>query len=76
MALNKFIPSSPDKNLKKDEDTSLAKFGHLNAIIDYINENNLAEVSITGPVVTETITSNATLAVKINGVSYKILLRS
>jgi hypothetical protein len=76
MALNKFIPTSPDVNLKKDEDTSLAKFGHLNAIVEYINSNNLANVSITGPVTTEAVVSDATLGITIDGVEYKLLLKA
>ncbi len=29
----KFVPLSPDPYLKKDEDMTLAKFGHLNRIL-------------------------------------------
>lgn len=35
--LNKFFPKSPDAALKKDPDMSLAKFGHLNILVDAIN---------------------------------------
>jgi len=35
--MKKFNPKSPDSFLKKGADMSLAKFGHLNAIIDNIN---------------------------------------
>lgn len=40
MALNKFIPNSPDENIKTDSDMATAKFGHLNTIVDYVNENS------------------------------------
>jgi hypothetical protein len=36
--LDKFIPQSPDKFLRKEEDMAPAKFGHINAIVDKINE--------------------------------------
>ena len=35
--MEKFIPQSPDSYLKKDADMSLAKFGHLNAMLLLIN---------------------------------------
>jgi hypothetical protein len=44
--MEKFIPKSPDKFLKKDADMALAKFGHLNAIVDKINETLYTEVAI------------------------------
>lgn len=37
--MDKFIPQSPDKLLKKDADMSLAKFGHINAIVDQVTAN-------------------------------------
>ena len=37
MALNKFIPTSPDENIKTDSDMATAKFGHLNRLVDDIN---------------------------------------
>jgi len=36
--MEKFIPQSPDPYLKKDADMSLAKFGHINAMLLLINE--------------------------------------
>ena len=36
--LDKFIPQSPDKFLRKDEDMHLAKFGHLNELVRKVNE--------------------------------------
>lgn len=38
MRLRKFFPKSPDKFLKKDEDMAQAKYGHINVIVDKINE--------------------------------------
>lgn len=35
--MEKFVPQSPDPFLNKDEDMSLAKFGHINAIVDELN---------------------------------------
>ena len=37
MALNKFTPSSPDPNITRDSDLTVAQFGHLNALIDNLN---------------------------------------
>ena len=35
--MEKFIPQSPDPYLNKDADMSLAKFGHINAMLLLIN---------------------------------------
>lgn len=37
MAINNFKPVSPDLNIQSDADTTLVKFGHLNALVDDIN---------------------------------------
>jgi hypothetical protein len=37
MALDKFIPLSPDPDLNAGSDMTVAKFGHLNTIVDYLN---------------------------------------
>jgi hypothetical protein len=37
MALDKFIPLSPDPDLNVGSDMTLARFGHLNQVVDYIN---------------------------------------
>jgi len=39
--MKKFNPKSPDDNLLKGPDMSLAKFGHLNTIIDNINKTTI-----------------------------------
>lgn len=38
--MEKFVPQSPDPFLNKDADMSLAKFGHINAIVDELNGTN------------------------------------
>jgi len=38
--MKKFNPKSPDSFLEKGADMSLAKFGHLNAIVNGINKTN------------------------------------
>ena len=54
--INKFVPSSPDLFLNDDPDMSLAKFGHINAIVNEVNKvtGNTAVVTqttgITSPV--------------------------
>ena len=46
MALSKFIPLSPDPFIIKDADMSLAKFGHINAIVDAVNTLESSVTSI------------------------------
>lgn len=41
MALEKFIPSSPDLDIREDSDLATAKFGHLNRLVDDINAGGL-----------------------------------
>jgi hypothetical protein len=49
MALNKFIPLSPDPNITRDSDMGMAQFGHLNTIVDYLNGTNaLTDIKIAG----------------------------
>jgi hypothetical protein len=35
--MDKFTPKSPDSFIKKDEDATLAKFGHINALVEEVN---------------------------------------
>ena len=37
MAINKFYPTSPDPNITTDSDMTVAKFGHLNKLVEDIN---------------------------------------
>jgi len=39
MPLQRFIPSSSDRYISNDKNQGAVKFGHLNAVVDYINEN-------------------------------------
>ena len=64
MALQRFIPTSPDLNITTDSDMATAKFGHLNAVVDYIN-NELAYV--TPFVVTSSTTGLPTLQILNDG---------
>ncbi len=49
MALNKFIPLSPDPNITRDSDMGMAQFGHLNTIVDYLNGTNaLGDLKLDG----------------------------
>ena len=45
--INKFSPVSPDTFLKAGSDMALAKFGHLNAIVDAYNTLDTASTAIT-----------------------------
>jgi hypothetical protein len=44
--INKFSPVSPDTFLKAEKDMALAKFGHLNAIVDAYNTLDTAVTAI------------------------------
>jgi hypothetical protein len=48
MSLEKFFPTSPDLNIREESDMSLAKFGHLNTIVEYINGNNSTGLKLSG----------------------------
>jgi hypothetical protein len=37
MSIEKFFPTSPDLNIREESDMTLAKFGHLNTLIDNLN---------------------------------------
>lgn len=51
--INKFVPLSPDPYLNTDADMSLAKFGHINSIVDYLADS--LKLATTGPL-TATLT--------------------
>jgi len=44
--MNKFVPMSPDPYIKKDGDQELAKFGHLNAIVNVLNNQALSQTGL------------------------------
>ena len=51
--INKFVPLSPDPYLNTDADMSLAKFGHINSIVDFLADS--LKLATTGPL-TATLT--------------------
>jgi len=69
--INKFFPTSNDPFLLTDADMALAKFGHLNDIVDAYNTLDTAVTaisSVTGELKANTITESTIGAgVKING---------
>ena len=56
MAISTFSPASPDAFLVKESDMSLAKFGHINAIV---NELNTKAAAITTATTTATATASS-----------------
>jgi len=48
MALQRFIPTSPDVNIRSGQDLEGARFGHLNAIVEYINNNTVLPAGLNG----------------------------
>ena len=48
MALERFIPKSPDANIRNSQDFEVAKFGHLNTIVEYINNNSAKPAGLNG----------------------------
>ena len=48
MALERFIPKSPDTNIRNTQDFEIAKFGHLNTVVEYINNNAVQPAGLNG----------------------------
>jgi hypothetical protein len=48
MAIEKFIPASPDLNLREDLDMAPARFGHLNRLVEDINANAVKPDGLNG----------------------------
>ena len=44
--MNRFFPKSPDPYIKHSPDMELAKFGHLNALVDVLNSQALSQVGL------------------------------
>ena len=68
--MKKFTPASPDALLKKEADMTLAKFGHLNKLVDVINtitENIYADntAALAGGLEVGTLYSTATGEVRV-----------
>jgi hypothetical protein len=68
MALEKFIPTSPDLNLTTDSDLATARFGHLNTLVDAIKNLNFN----TPFAVISSTTELPTLQVDNNGSVYNL----
>lgn len=58
--MDKFIPQSPDPCLQQEADMSLAKFGHINKIVDQVTTN---EAAITNITTTQTATNYAEVVI-------------
>lgn len=56
----RFFPKSPDPNINKNADSTPVKFGHINALIDYINDvpPGSGIASVTGDIVDNSIPLN------------------
>ena len=49
MSIEKFFPISPDLNIREESDMTLAKFGHLNALIATCSNFGTGQYQITLP---------------------------
>ena len=70
--MRKFNPKSPDDNLIKGADMSLAKFGHLNSIIDGINKTNTVSGSGATVTLTESQSTSVILADRAAGIVFTL----
>lgn len=52
--MDKFIPKSPDKFLKKDADATLARFGHLNEVVENLTTTETQVATNTADIATNT----------------------
>jgi hypothetical protein len=74
MAYKKFFPTSNDPFLLADADMALAKFGHLNSLIDYVNQIGLATVNTATAAVSLTTaqSGNTIFLAKADGITYTL----
>ena len=72
MPLERFIPKSPDPFIRNSQDFEVAKFGHLNTIIEYVNTyvvTDSLQLAGTGPLtstaryITDSLGNTSTLAI-------------
>lgn len=72
MPLERFIPKSPDPFIRNSQDFEVAKFGHLNTIIEYVNTyvvTDSLQLAGTGPLtstaryITDSLGTNSSLAI-------------
>ena len=77
MALEKFIPRSPDAFIRSTQDFEVAKFGHLNTVVEYINSyvtTDSLQLDGTGPLsataryITDAAGNLSVLAISTTGV--------
>jgi len=70
--MKKFSPKSPDDNLIKGADMSLAKFGHLNTIIDNLNKINTISGSSSTVTLSETQSGSVVLSDRAAGIVFTL----
>lgn len=74
--INKFSPVSPDTFLKAEKDMALAKFGHLNAIVDAYNTLDTAvtfSMPVEGVVTTNFNAVSSTTLAAVTGLSTTVV---
>lgn len=74
MAFKKFFPQSNDPFLVAQEDMSLAKFGHLNSLVNYVNQIGLGTVNTASAAVTllPSQSGNTIYLAKADGATYTL----
>jgi hypothetical protein len=70
--MKKFNPKSPDEALIKGADMSLAKFGHLNTIVDAINKTNTVSGSGATVILREEQSTSVILADRAAGIVFTL----
>ena len=77
MALERFIPKSPDPFIRNSQDFEVAKFGHLNTIIEYVNSyvvTDSLQLAGSGPItstaryITDSLGNNSAISISTIGV--------
>lgn len=72
MALERFIPKSPDPFIRNSQDFEVAKFGHLNTIIEYVNSyvvTDSLQLAGSGPItstaryITDSLGNNSAISI-------------
>jgi hypothetical protein len=59
MSIEKFFPTSPDLNIREESDMTLAKFGHLNTLIDNLNSIFILTPTAFNPLFTDASATTA-----------------
>jgi hypothetical protein len=77
MALERFIPKSPDPFIRNSQDFEVAKFGHLNTIIEYVNSyvvTDSLQLAGSGPItstaryISDSLGNNSAISISTIGV--------